>query len=150
MIDNIYTPTVSEFMWVLDLTQMDFTLAPILVFEEIVCSSLELRIGGFDFIVPANWNILVYDSETSQLDVAELSHTAGKQFTAVVYGPTKTKPSPATVTVINYFNEHKNVTPSLNKHQMLCHAIGPDEWVCIAPSDCFNKYLKDRALGDLF
>lgn len=150
LIADIYTPTVNEYMWVMDLTQLDFTLAPMLVFEEVVCSSLQLRINGFEFVVPANWNILVFDPETSQLDVAEISHTAGKEFTALVYGPEKTKPQPATISVTNYFSEYKNIAPSLNKHQMLCHAIGPGEWVSIAPSDGFNKYLKDRALGDIF
>ena len=50
----------------------------------------------------------------------------------------------------NYFVEYANVGPVLNKHQMLCHPIGPNEWVTVGPSDGFNKYLKDRIAGELF
>lgn len=149
ILDNIHGPTVTEFMWVLDLSIMDFTLAPLLMLEEVVCPSIQLCINGFEFILPADWNILVYDRETSQIDVVELSETAGREFNAFVYGPQKYHPSPADIIVTNYFAEHKNVGPSLTKHQMLMHPIGPDTSVQVGPSDVFNKYLKDLSIGDL-
>jgi len=149
ILDSIHGPTVSEHMWVLDLAILDFTLAPLLMMEEVVCPSVQLMVKGFQFILPASWNVLVYDRETAQLDVVPLSETAGREFTALVYGPKKSAPTPAIVTVTNYFVEHKNVGPSLNKHQMLCHPIGPDEWISVSPSDTYNKYLKDIIVGDL-
>lgn len=149
ILDSIHTPTLTDYFWVLDLSMMDFTLAPLISLEEVVCPTLVLRIRGFDFALPANWNILVYDSETSQLDVVELSEACGREFTALCYGPQKTRHTPAIVSVANYYVEHKNVGPLLNKQQMLCHPIGPDEWINVAPSDAYNKYLKDRAVGDL-
>lgn len=149
IMDSIHGPTVSAHMWVLDLTMMDFTLAPIVMLEETVCPSIQLRVNGFEFILPANWNILVYDQETAQLDVVELSEAAGREFTALVYGPKAGRPTPATISVTNYFVEYKNVGPSLNKHQMLCHPIGPQEWISVSPSDTYNKYLKDNIVGDL-
>ena len=149
IMDSIHGPTVSAHMWVLDLTMMDFTLAPIVMLEETVCPSIQLRVNGSEFILPANWNILVYDQETAQLDVVELSEAAGREFTALVYGPKAGRPTPATISVTNYFVEYKNVGPSLNKHQMLCHPIGPQEWISVSPSDTYNKYLKDNIVGDL-
>lgn len=149
ILDSIHGPTLSEYMWVLNLTERDFMLAPLQMLEEVVCPSIQLMVRGFQFILPANWNILVYDRDTAQLDVVELADTAGREFTAMAYGPTKTKPDPALITVTNYLLEHKNVGPSLNKHQMLCHPVGPDEWVCVSPSDAYNKYLKDIIVGDL-
>ena len=149
ILDSIHGPTLSEYMWVLDLSMLDFTLAPLLMLEEVVCPSIEVMIKGFQFIVPANWNILVYDRDTAQLDVVELAECAGREFTAMLYGPHKSSPSPGVITVTNYFVEHKNVGPSLNKHQMLCHPIGPDEWVAVSPSDSYNKYLRDIIIGDL-
>jgi hypothetical protein len=149
LLDSVHTPTIMDHMWVLDLNLLDYTLAPLLVFEEIVCSTLVVRIKGFEFPLPAKWNILVYDKDTSQLDVVELEETAGREFTALVYGPKKGSFSPATITVMNYYPEWRNVAPSLHKHQMLCHPIGPDEWVNVSPSDGYNKYLKDRIVGDL-
>lgn len=149
ILDSIHGPTVSEHMWVLDLSMLDFTIAPLQMLEEVICPSIRVMIRGFEFTLPANWNILVYDRDTAQLDVVELAETAGREFTAMVYGPNKSAPSAAIITVTNYFVEHKNVGPSLNKHQMLCHPIGPDEWVSVSPSDCYNKYLKDISVGNL-
>lgn len=149
ILSSINGPTVSEHMWVLNLTELDFMLAPLLMLEEVVCPSIQLMVQGFEFVLPANWNILVYDRDTAQLDVVELADAAGREFTAMLYGPKKTKPEAALITVTNYHVEHKNVGPSLNKHQMLCHPVGPEEWVCVSPSDAYNKYLKDIIVGDL-
>lgn len=149
ILDSIHTPTLTDHFWVLDLMMMDFTLAPLISLEEVVCPTLVLSVGGFEFSLPANWNVLVYDGETSQLDVVELSEACGREFTALCYGPKKSRHTPAMVTIIDYHVESKNVGPLLNKHQMLCHPIGPDEWINVAPSDTYNKYLKDRAVGDI-
>jgi hypothetical protein len=149
ILDNIHGPTVSEHLWVLDLNALDFMLAPLMMLEEVVCPSMTLMIRGFQFTLPANWNILVYDRDTAQLDVVQLAEAAGRQFTAFSYGPSKSYPTPEIITVTNYHVEYRNVGPSLNKHQMLCHPVGPEEWVCVSPSDTYNKYLKDIIVGDL-
>lgn len=149
VIDNIHTPILTDHMWVLDFNMMDFTLSPISVLEQFVSPAHIVRIKGFEFPLPSGWNILVYDRETSQLDVVEVFETAGRQFNALVYGPRKANFAPGTITVTNYYPDYQHVAPSLNKHQMLCHPIGPDEWVNVAPSDAYNKYLKDKVVGDL-
>jgi len=149
LLDSIYTPTLTDHMWVLDLNLMDFTMSPLLVLEEIVCPVIVVAVRGFEFPLPANWNILVYDTDTSQLDVIEVAEAAGREFTALVYGPNKANFGAGIVSVTNYFAEFRIVAPSLNKHQMLCHPIGPDEWVTVSPSDGYNKYLKGRIVGDL-
>jgi hypothetical protein len=149
IINSLSGPMVSSHMWVLDLNLLDFTLAPILMLEEVVCPSVEVLINGFQFILPASWFVMVYDKETAQLDVVALADAAGKQFTALMYGPKMSAIAPATITVTNYFSEHKNTGPGLNKQQMLCHPVGPNEWIVISPSDCYNKYLKDIIVGDL-
>lgn len=149
IIDNIFVPTATDHFWILDLDMLDYTLAPLTTLEQVVCPSLQLRINGFEFILPANWNILVYDRDTSQLDVVELSESAGREFTSLVYGPALSKPVPGIITITNYYVEAVNVGPTLNKHQMLCHPIGPNEWINISPSDVFNKYLRNKTVGDL-
>jgi hypothetical protein len=152
ILDDIYTPTPTDFMWVLDLQIMDYTLAPLLVLEEIVCPSIKIKIRGFEFFLPANWNMLIYSEETSELDVVEISELAGKEFTSFVYdlsNPDIVRYLPGTVTVVDYSPEFTNVAPSLNKHQMLCHPISPTEWVNVSPSDTYNKYLKTAVVGDI-
>lgn len=124
-------------------------MTPLHMLEEIVCPSMQLCVSGFNFVVPASWHVLVFDRDTSQLDVVELSEVAGREFNALVYGPSKSRTTGAIITVTNYFVQYTNIVPSLNKHQMLCHPIGPSEWISISPSDTFNKYLKDNIVGDL-
>jgi len=149
IIDEICAPVISNYYWVLDLQLQDFTLAPLHVIEEVICPTVVLRIDGFDFPVPAAWSILVFDTDTTQLDTIELSEAAGREFTALVYGPTTATPTASVVAVVDYFVEKKNVGPALNKHQMLCHPIGPTSWVNIAPSDVYSKYLKNTTVSDL-
>lgn len=149
VLESIYTPTDTEHIWVLDLTMMDFTLAPLLVLEEVVSPSIELLIAGFSFILPTNWNILVVDVETMQIDVVEVSELAGKEFVALVYGPDQKRIETEVITVTNYHPNFINVGPSLNKHQMLCHPISPTSWINVAPSDSYNKYLKNKIAGDI-
>jgi len=149
ILDNIHGPTTADHMWVLDMVMMDYTLAPLLILEEIVCPTVQVCIKGFEFMLPAYWSILVYDQDTSQLDVIPLEEAVGKQFTALIHGANQKDVHGATIVVTNYFVEYKNVGPALNKHQMLCHPIGPDEWISISPSDSYNKYLKDMIAADL-
>jgi len=152
IIDNINGPVLSNYFWVLDLDfegEMDFTLTELQFFEEIHCPSLKISIEGFSFFVPSSWNILVMDEETTELDAIQVKKLAGREFTAVVSGPSGNKSRPCVVTVQDYSPDHINVGPLLKKHHMLCHPIGPNEWINIAPSDS-HKYLKDRLIGDLF
>ena len=150
ILESIHTPTIADHIWVLDLTLRDYTLTPLLVLEEIVCPTIEVMVLGFRFKLPANWNILVADGENMQLDVVQISELAGKQFVGLVYGPQMSRPETAEISVTDYFPNFHNVAPSLNKHQMLCHPIAPDAWVNVAPSDTYNKYLKNCLAGDLF
>lgn len=149
LIDNIYGPTVSDSVWVLDLDMMDFTLAPLAVLEEIICPTIEVMVWGHKFNLPANWNMLVADPETMQLDVAEIRELAGREFRALVYGPNERAFECAPVQVTDYFISKRNVGPSINKHQMLCHPISPRHWVNITPSDVYNKYLRNAVAGNL-
>ena len=149
ILDSIYTPTITDHIWVLDLQMLDFTLSPLAVLEEIVSPSIQLRIMGFDFILPANWNILVCDQESMQLDVVEVSEIAGRGFRALIYGPDHNMVETSPITATDYFPNHVSVGPSLNKHQMLCHPVAPLTWVNVAPSDTYNKYLKNLAAGSL-
>lgn len=148
-IDNIDTPTITDYFWVLELGMLDFTLNELKMFEELTTPALALLINDYFIEVPANWNILIFSEETGQLDVAEMSDLTKGEFTSLVYLHQKDKIVPGPVKVVDYFRQAQILTPALNKHTMLCHHIGPDGWVCIAPTDNYNRYLKDASLGNL-
>lgn len=149
ILDSIHTPTKTDHFWVLDLNILDYTLTPLLILEEIVSPSIEVQISNFRFILPTTWNILVTDEETSQLDVVSVAELPGREFKALVYGPLMSRAKIEPVRVTNYFPNYKNVGPHLNKHQMLCHPISSSSWINVAPSDIFNKHLKNCNVGDI-
>lgn len=151
IIENINGPVVSDFFWVLDFElnkEVDFTLAPLQFIEETQCPSVKIMIEGFAFFVPAHWNILVVDEDTTELDAIQIERVTGRNFSAVVGGPITSRLRMSEISVVDYSPDYKNVGPWLKKHHMLCHPIGPDSWINIAPSDSY-KYIKDYTLGDL-
>lgn len=147
---DIYTPLVSEYMWILNCADLDFMLSPIQVLEEIDCPTLTFRTHhGNVLVLPANWSVLICDRDTAQLDTITLAESAGREFTALTYGPRSTHPSYTKMTAVDYCASGTISYPCLAKHQMLCYPISSFEWICISPSDPYNKYLKDRIIGDL-
>ncbi len=148
-IDKLTQHLGYNYMWIFDLTIKDYTLVPIQTVEEYQAPAFIVEIGGQQCDIPANWNILIYDQELSMVDVVELSEAAGRQFTAFTYGPNKSRPTPTTVYVVDYIMDHKIVTPSLTKNQMLCVPINTEEWFTVSPTDTYNKYLKGCTVGDL-
>lgn len=149
ILDSIHTPTLTEYMYVLDLEMMDFTLTPLTVLEEIIAPTIELTVHNFTFTLPANWNVLVVDDETLQLDVVEVSELSGRDFHAFVYGPDKPRHEQVPLQVTDYSPHFTNVGPSLTKNQMLCHPIAPNAWINVSPSDTYNKYLKGCVVGNI-
>jgi hypothetical protein len=150
ILDNIDIPFPVSHFWALDLEIMDFTLRELVLNEELEgAKTLRISIHGYSIEAPADWNILIYSPETSELDVVEFSDLTKHTFSAFVYNHKTEKLVPNVVRVINY-DPYTNVqTPSLIKNTMLCHPLGCDMWACIAPTDSYNKYLKDMVIGDL-
>lgn len=149
LIDSVETPISTEYFWVLDLAEQDFRLAPFVMNEEIITPTLDLMICGYVLEVPTNWNILLYSDDTTQLDIAEISELTHGSFSALAFLHRQDRAVAANIRVVNYNISSKVYSPTLQKNQMLCHTIGPDMWVCISPSDNYNKYLKNKTIGDL-
>ena len=150
MLETVTGPTLSEYFWALDFDiDIDFTLAPLEILEEVTCATLFVEIGTFTFPLPANWNMLVFDPDTSEIDVVDIKSLPGKNFEALCYGADVSRIKGAKVRVVDYTPRFVHVGPSLNKNQMLCHPISQDYWVNVAPSDTYNKYLKDKTIGDI-
>lgn len=149
IVDSVETPMNTEYFWVLDLVNKDFKLTPFVMNEEHHTPTFELVILGYVIEVPTNWNILLFSEETSQLDIAEVSELTRGNFTALSYNHRADRVIPGEVRVINYNPSAKVHIPSLHKTHMLCHSLGPDVWVCLSPSDNYNKYLKNAIIGDI-
>lgn len=150
LLDSVDTPLRIDYFWALDVIEKDFKLFPIQMNEELLTPSLILNILDFAIEIPANWNMLIYSEDTCQVDTAEISDLTRGDFTALVYNHKTDKIIPGRVRVVDYFASSRICTPSLQKTNMLCHALGPDYWVMVAPTDAYNKYLKNTIIGDFF
>jgi len=152
LIDNIETPIKTKFFWVLQLelqNEIDFTLQPLEMFEEQTTRTLEFTVNDYPIEAPTNWNILVYSEETAQVDIVEVSDLARTRHTAVLFKHERGIVTPGPIKVFDYHAEAQVKFPVLNKHTMLCHHAGPDAWICMSPTDNYNKYLKNILIGDL-
>jgi hypothetical protein len=149
MLDNIDIPFPVEYFWALDLEMMDFTLRELKLSEELTTKTITVTINGYLLEAPADWNILSYSRETSELDVVTFSDLTKHDFSIFVYNHKTNKLVDSTVRALDYDPCNKIQTPSLVRNTMLCHPLGYDMWACIAPTDSYNKYLKNKVIGDL-
>jgi hypothetical protein len=149
IVDSVETPIRTEFFWVLDLVERDFKLTPLEMIEELHTPTFEISVFGYVIEIPTNWNIMVYSQETTQLDIAEVSELTRGNFTSLGYQHKKDKVAPGKIQVLNYNILSRVHTPSLHKTHMLCHALGPELWICLSPTDNYNKYLKNTTIGDI-
>lgn len=149
LIDSIDVPIVTDYFWGLDLINRDFTLNKLVMLEEIQTPVIAFKIAGFAVEAPADWNILVYSPDTSQLDIVQISELTKGGYSAFMYDHRYSKIVENVVTVVDYSSYGVVHTPSLNKSVMLCHTVGPHYWICISPSDTYAKYLKDATVGDI-
>lgn len=149
LIDSINTPLKTSHFWVLDLEEKDFKLKQLDVLEEHTTPVLVIELYGYAIELPADWNVLISSPETNQLDIAEISELTRGSFRIFVFDHIKNKILNAPVKVIHYEPKAVLYSPSLNKNQMLCHALGPNGWLCVSPLDNYNKYLKNAIVHDL-
>lgn len=148
-LDGLTQPMLSSHFWVLNLPEQDFMLTPLLSLEQTTGPALELLINEYTHIIPTSWNLLICDEHTLQLDVIPVAEMAGREMTAFAYGPNVSYPQLPTVTVVNYHASVPVIGPQLTKQQMLCHPISRDQWICISPTDGYNRHLKHAVAGNL-
>jgi len=149
LIDSIDTPVTTEYFWVLDLNARDFMLNKLVMLEEISTPVIAFKINGYLVEVPADWNLLVYSPDTSQLDLVQVSELTKGGYAAFLYDHKYCKVIDNTVTVVDYKSDDVVHSPTLNKSTMLCHTVGPNFWICLSPTDTYGKFLKDAAIGDI-
>ena len=149
MLNCIDSVNVTERYWALDLELFDFRLVPLILLQQETSPGLTLSIKGFEFVVPASWNILVYSEETHELDVVEIKNLAAKEFYAYVGGPDVNNLRSEIIKVVDYTPSYEHTYPALEKSIMLSHPISPTEWINITYSDVYNRYLKNKMAGDL-
>lgn len=149
LIDDLDSPIVSSHFWTLDLKEMDFKLSKIKMLEAIETPSIVINVMDYVVRLPASWYILISSEETHKLDAALVSDLTKGGFEALVLDHKKMKPVYAPVKCVDYLKSGPIYTIALHRHQMMCHALGSEYWLCVTSIDVYNKYLKNKTVWDI-
>jgi hypothetical protein len=135
---------------------LDFTLNPIHYLEETTGPSIEVMIKNFKFSIPASWNILVVDRDTSLIDTIPVSNCTSNNYEAFIMTTIGNRFESAQINVLDLIPEQKIVHPMIQKGTMFCHPIGTQERneesvmsVMIGPFDLYQKYLEGVSAKEL-
>lgn len=142
-IKSIDEPIDVDYFWSLDLLEQDFSLTKLVMMEEFYSPTLTISINGKLLSFPADWHILVYSPDTSEVDMVQLSDLTKSNFSIMVYNHVTAKVVAGEAKVVEYSPSEVVRTPSFNKNMMLCHPVGDSYWLMVAPTDTYNKYLKN-------
>jgi hypothetical protein len=119
---------------------------------------LKVRINNTELWVPADWNVLVTDRETYQLDTVPIQSCASVRHEAFAFVAEELKLRTLEVLVLDFQAESTCVVhPMINKGMALVHPVGPSYGsgkqvqmsVIIGPHD-LHKHLNGKTVGDLF
>lgn len=158
IIDSLDTPLVTRHHWVLSGSMKDFKLSTIPYIEETKGPSIEVMVEGFSFIVPASWNILVVDDETTTIDTVPISNCSTGSHKVLLMSAVDSKIRKGNIKVLDLHPVYSCYHPMIAKGTMLCHPVGPEERrdgvenilnVMIGPHDLYSKYLKDMSAAEL-
>jgi hypothetical protein len=132
-------------------------LSPITYLEETSGAVIKVRINNSEFWVPANWQILVTDRETYQIDTVSIQSCATIKHIAYSFSPDEMKLRTLDVMVIDYAEDVSLVHPMISKGTALVHPVGPAPQglgkqlhlsVVIGPHDLY-KFLAGKVVGDI-
>jgi hypothetical protein len=128
---------------------MDFQLSKIKMLECINTPVLVIDIMGYLVKVPASWYILTSSEDTHELDTLVISDFTKGLYTALVINHRTMKQSYITVKCVDYIQSDNIYTIALHRNQMLCHALGPNNWIMLSSVDVYSKYLKNKTVWDI-
>lgn len=160
IIESISSPIVIRHCWMFSAPACDFMLEPIKYLEETSSPMLKVRVNNTEFWVPADWNILVTDRETFQLDTVPIESCASVKHEAFAFVADELKLRTLDIMVLDYQAQAGCVVhPMISKGMALVHPVGPagarlggspvQLSIIIGPHD-LHKHLNGKTVGDLF
>ena len=145
--DSVLAPTDVDLFYVLDLEQIDFMVTHLLTLEETISPAFHVQINDFIFYLPTSYHILVYSEETSQVDTVKIHELTNTEFSIFSYDNETDRVKPVHMKLLDYIPSYKFTSPMLNKNQMLCHPIAPNQWINITAFDQY-KMINGLLIGD--
>src|SRR5574343_356644 len=87
ILDSVNGPVVPKFSWFYSAEENDFMLKPIRLLEETIGATVVVRINGYEFDVPASWNLLVVDDDTKLVDTVPITQCSSSGYLAFMMHP---------------------------------------------------------------
>ena len=139
-----------EYVWIFDTKARDFMLSKLNAVIKHTVPIIHIYYNGSIIRLPTSWYVVVYDSDTSEIDVIPVTALMGRRFDLLGLTPDSYKPVAIPATAINYNTRAEFFTPSLLPEQMACIATNSNLWICAGPNEQCTNYLKQTVVGDLF
>lgn len=124
LIDDVSGPVVPRHNWVYDVSLNDFMLKPIRLLEETTGPTVKVQINGFEFNVPASWNILVVDEETKMVDTVQITQCSSSGYQAFLIHPDNHDYHVSPIVLLDLSMKDSCVHPMIPRMGMMLHPVG--------------------------
>lgn len=125
IIDDVNGPVVPKYNWFYDAGLNDFMIKPIRLLEETTGPTIRCRINGFDFNIPASWNILVVDEDTKIVDTVQISQCSSSNYSAFLMHPDIHDYQTSPIVLLDLFMKESCTHVTIPKMNMILHPVGP-------------------------
>jgi hypothetical protein len=128
-----------------------------MLLEETIGPTVNVRINGLTFDVPASWYLLVVDEETKTVDTVPITQCSSSGYSAFMIHPSEAKYSTSSVTLIDLKMKAECVHVSIPKLHMMLHPVGSitdkqnDEKIysCLLSPQDIGKYMNNMSAMEL-
>ena len=124
LIDNVSGPVVPKYSWFYDVELNDFMLKPIRLLEETIGPTVTVRINGFEFDVPASWNLLVVDDETKLVDTIPINQCSSSNYQAFMMHPETHDYHVSPIMLIDLKMKESCTHVMIPRMNMMLHPVG--------------------------
>ena len=124
IIDDVSGPIVPKHSWFYDVALNDFVLRPIHLLEETTGPTVKVRINGFDFLVPASWNLLVVDEETKMVDTVQITQCSSSNYLAFMMHPETHDYYMSPVILLDLMMKETCTYIMIPRQHMMLHPVG--------------------------
>lgn len=150
LIQDLTTPFSGARMWLYDFNIDDFVQKPITMLERYTCAHLTMAIGTVQVRLPIDWNVLVADSTSGEIDDMTISDLSGKSFSLAVFDQQNMWYDYVQPRIIDYQPSVVFCGPVIGKSDMLCIPITERHWFLATPHDnMYKKFLCGKNIGNI-
>jgi len=156
LIDSLTQPLPLRHHWIFDAHILDFMLSEINYLEDITGPTVSLLIAECEVRVPASWNILIVDRETSTVDMVPVSKCAAMDYLAFVFSPDDGKLITESIRIVDWNQKGTCIFPSVGTGTAVAHTIAPGFFhgkeiqraVLVSPHDLW-RWIGGKTIGDI-